>query len=817
MKKPLFKYSALGILVVVLGLCIWGAFFYLSLGNVDTSHEAQDNSKGVVTDVTRLYLIQTLGVVVPHTTEEVRQAVLSHDRVSIGGGRYSMGGQTASEKAVQIDMREFNKIISLSTTTKEIRVQAGIRWREIQKVIDPYDLSIQIMQTYSNFTVGGSLSVNVHGRYVGLGPVIMSVKEIELVLADGTIVLASPTKNADLFYSAIGGMGGIGVITEVTLGLADNINVRRERVKMPISEYKDYFFNTIRSSTSTIFHNGDIYPMDFDSVSAVSWKATDKPVTIETRLIPQAQEYRLEKMAWVVMSEWPFGKAIREYILEPLLYAKEAVHTRNYEASYDVAELEPKSRDESTYVLQEYFVPVEKFDEFYPKMKEVFVENDVNLLNVSIRHAEADPGALLAWAKKESFAFVVYYKQKTDAKSREHVAQWTREMIDQVIKVGGSYYLPYQPHATELQLMRAYPHILDFFDIKKHYDPTNKFTNNLWDTYYNPEKLDDLRDIQKAESFASTTPEYVRFSDNMYLSVPEWYIVYNAGEYANVLRDSLPSQFDYRGAIKEFWREHKAMNLLARGTEHQNANYHLVLKVIGWSFSFENGVKWVYENTIGRCTEWFAGNKQMEEDVLAARVARDYEVFIYDYPWYDFPYYQAYKDLSDLKDEKESYSFGERIRKIERQVFLHIEFGFKRFYSWVIRSASQSKFGVQDDVIHAVVKENGKYEILSAPHYHPFTKALLARMENAYANNSQFEVVEVAGNSEITLSYVETSGTASELVGKEILRGKETVAIKNGEPVLAERVTRLVATKDVYALFKQLKEVGISIGHFYDY
>jgi FAD/FMN-containing dehydrogenase len=42
------------------------------------------------------------------------------------------------------------------------------------------------MQSYDNFTVGGSLSVNAHGRYVGLGPIVLSVKSIRLVLADDT-------------------------------------------------------------------------------------------------------------------------------------------------------------------------------------------------------------------------------------------------------------------------------------------------------------------------------------------------------------------------------------------------------------------------------------------------------------------------------------------------------------------------------------------------------------------------------------------------------------------------------------------------------
>lgn len=51
--------------------------------------------------------------------------------------------------------------------------------------------------------------MNAHGRYVGLGPLILSVKSIKVVLADGTLVEASPTHNADIFNGVIGGYGAL--------------------------------------------------------------------------------------------------------------------------------------------------------------------------------------------------------------------------------------------------------------------------------------------------------------------------------------------------------------------------------------------------------------------------------------------------------------------------------------------------------------------------------------------------------------------------------------------------------------------------------
>ena len=183
----------------------------------------------LVNDVTRLNPIAVSRVIAPTTTEEIVDAVRRHPGpISIGGARHSMGGQIASSGALHLDMRAFDKILAFSPSGKTITVQAGTRWRQIQERIDPADLSVAIMQSYADFTVGGSLAVNVHGRYVGNGPLILSAQSVNVVLADGTVVEASPRQNPEIFYGAIGGYGGLGVITEARFALADNVRVRRQ-------------------------------------------------------------------------------------------------------------------------------------------------------------------------------------------------------------------------------------------------------------------------------------------------------------------------------------------------------------------------------------------------------------------------------------------------------------------------------------------------------------------------------------------------------------------------------------------------------------
>ena len=440
----------------------------------------------IINDVTQLNPIIISKVETPNTITELQDIIKNSNKpISIGGGRFSMGGQTASTGSTHIDMRKLNKIICFSAENKTIIVEAGIRWCDIQQFVDEHNLSVKIMQTYANFTVGGSLSVNCHGRYIGLGAVILSVKSLEIILANGDLLNCSPAEMPDLFFACIGCYNAIAVIAKVEFELVENVPVKRVFKTMKTSEYKKYFFEKIRGNKEVVFHNADLYPPKYENARAVSWIKTNEKTTVETRLMPLSESYPVERYFITAFSKSNFGKWRRENIIDPILYLSKKVHWRNYEAGYDIAELEPESRKNSTYVLQEYFIPVDKFHDFTNLMAEIFQRHNVNVLNVSVRHAEKDTGSLLAWAKEEVFAYVIWYKQNTTEMEKNKVGVWTRELIDASISLNGSYYLPYQAHATDKQFHKAYPNAHKLFELKTKLDPTFKFRNVIWDTYFN--------------------------------------------------------------------------------------------------------------------------------------------------------------------------------------------------------------------------------------------------------------------------------------------------------------------------------------------
>jgi FAD/FMN-containing dehydrogenase len=700
-------------------------------------------TKPIVNDITQLNPIVVRSIVTPHSTEEVSEIVKQHSGpISIGGGQFSMGGQTATDNALFIDMRQMNQILALDPAKKLVTVQAGATWQDVQKAIDPVNLSIKVMQTYHNFTVGGSMSVNSHGRYIGNGPLISTIHSFKIVLADGSVVMASPTEHSDLFYGAIGGYGGLGVITEVTLELADNVKVKRNVAVMPISQYKQYFFDHIRNSKDVIFHNADIYPPAYDTVSAVSWNKTDEPLTNPDRLRPVAQSYAADRFFFNWISEWPLGFWVRQHILDPYLYKDSAVLWRNNEAGYDVKELEPASRKKSTYVLEEYFVPVERFDEFLPKMRDVLNRHHVDMVNISIRHAEKDPGAVMAWARSEVFCFVMYYKQGTSTEAREEVGAWTRDMTDAVLSVGGSYYLPYQPHATQEQFHQAFPNADKFFALKAKYDPQYKFRNKLWDKYYTTDSLERaLR--QKAE----TTKGYYRTEDQTYLTIPEWFIVFSSDEYAEALTHR-PSQFPYWKSIKQFWSIYDQICAVTESTYPPNPGYHLMIKVIGVSYSAELGLKGLYENSIGRLTEWISDRGElkptMKVETFMQTVNRDYVKFIKVRPWYEYAFLPRFKELWQIQEDPST----NKIRSMERRLFFSGELLFKSGYSSLIEYATKQAYDEALPTTWVKIEKDGKRELRELPRYQQFTDTATALAKQGWT------FVDIAGNKKILVTII---------------------------------------------------------------
>jgi len=75
------------------------------------------------------------------------------------------------------------------------------------------------------------------------------------------------------------------------------------------------------------------------------------------------------------------------------------------------------------------------------------------------------------------------FSQEQTMRGEADMARMTHDLIERVLAIGGTYYLPYRPHATLDQLTRGYPRAAAFAARKRDVDRSLLFRNHLWDTY----------------------------------------------------------------------------------------------------------------------------------------------------------------------------------------------------------------------------------------------------------------------------------------------------------------------------------------------
>ena len=136
-----------------------------------------------------------------------------------------------------------------------------------------------------------------------------------------------------------------------------------------------------------------------------------------------------------------------------------------------------------TDILHEYFVPPARFGAFVAACRDVIPASFQQLLNITLRYVDADRDSVLAYAPEPRIAAVMLFSQEKTVRGEADMARMTHALIERVLDLGGTYYLPYRPHASLDQLTRAYPRATAFVAKKRVVDPGLLFRNQLWDGY----------------------------------------------------------------------------------------------------------------------------------------------------------------------------------------------------------------------------------------------------------------------------------------------------------------------------------------------
>ena len=401
--------------------------------------------------------------------------------VNVGAARHSMGGQAIPREGIAITVDD--AWIEPDTTAGTYRVNGGARWSDVISRLDPIGFGPAVMQSNNDFGVAATFSVNAHGWPVPFGPMGSTVRSLRMVLADGELVTASREQNSDLFALAMGGYGLIGLIVDLEVEMVRNQRLSPEFAKMPAENFASAFLTAVEDPSKPMVYGRLNVDRDrlFDEALLVSYsEATDQsdlPTATGSGLVSHLASYLYraqvgregaKRFRWWVESD-----------VGPTIVGDSTRNSLMNEPVVTLDDRDPTRVD----ILHEYFVPPDRFGEFLEACRDVIPDAFVEFLNVTLRYVAADPDSVLAHSPTPRIAAVMSFTQEKTARAEADHSRMTRRLIDRVLEIGGTYYLPYRPHATGDQFERAYPRAAEFAAAKRAVDRDLLLRNNLWDSY----------------------------------------------------------------------------------------------------------------------------------------------------------------------------------------------------------------------------------------------------------------------------------------------------------------------------------------------
>jgi FAD/FMN-containing dehydrogenase len=138
--------------------------------------------------------------------------------LAVRGGGHSFPGQSVCDGGIVIDLGPM-KGIRVDPRARTARAQAGVLLGELDRETQAFGLAapagIVTHTGLAGLTLGGGIGWQLRKH----GLTIDQLISVDLVTAEGELVTASATENADLFWGVRGGGGNFGIVTEFELRL----------------------------------------------------------------------------------------------------------------------------------------------------------------------------------------------------------------------------------------------------------------------------------------------------------------------------------------------------------------------------------------------------------------------------------------------------------------------------------------------------------------------------------------------------------------------------------------------------------------------
>ena len=396
------------------------------------------------------------------------------------GARHSMGKQSFQEGAILLNTLSMN---AMQMDGDFLKVQAGARWYEVIEFLAKRGMTVEIMQSNADFSVGGTLSVNAHGWQPARPPVSSSVEKISVLMEDGMVRICSREQNTEIFRHVLGGYGLFGVILEAWIRPVPNRILRSTSREVKTDDFYNAWKNITEEGAELAYGRLSVAPSSFfKTVWLSSYVSAGNEVAENPTPYVIDGKARLSRAIFRASLGSDRGKSLRHWMERSFGGELSGTSPRSRllsEPAKVFGNHDPAMRD----LLLEYFIPMEKFGLFVKQAAPIITKEYDSLLNVTVREIAKDNDTALPYARQDMFGLVMLFTIGRELEAENGISSMAGELIDLAHSMDGTFYLPYRNFATPAQLRKCYPEFSEFLTKKKEFDPQEIFSSGFYQKY----------------------------------------------------------------------------------------------------------------------------------------------------------------------------------------------------------------------------------------------------------------------------------------------------------------------------------------------
>ena len=175
----------------------------------------------------------------PEQIEHIQELVRRSSKLKALGTRHSFN-DIADSPGDLISLKRFDKILRLDRERHSVTVEAGVRYGELCRWLDGQGFALHNLASLPHISVAGACATATHGSGDRNQNLSSAVTEIEVVTADGELTVLSRNDNG--FEGAIVNLGGLGIITKLTLKVSPGFQMQQDVYEnLPLANLESHF------------------------------------------------------------------------------------------------------------------------------------------------------------------------------------------------------------------------------------------------------------------------------------------------------------------------------------------------------------------------------------------------------------------------------------------------------------------------------------------------------------------------------------------------------------------------------------------------